>query len=309
LPPPGGVPGWDFGFPTADGTPVATPMITWFQLVGETFLITLFDPVSRALFTPPSIRASRLNLPMAAQPPVLLIGPFATDGRLALLDMLTGGIDPMPELPPVNSTAIFAGATMSAKGAVIAFATIEAKGDGAPVSRVQVFDRRSRQSNRLAKLNGHGPLIEPWIDLWGRFVAVTAVRPEGGRDVLLYDLITGLVDPLPAVNTAEPETFPSLSAGGRFLAFVRGEAANRRLFLYDRVTQGLDTLPDLDRLGPIVQGGIGPDGYTLSITLVGDGQLQRILYDRRTGMIDPLPELNPVGVNAFIDLERQGLLR
>lgn len=254
---------------------------------------------------------------MSVDPPVLLIGPFATEGRLRLVDLVSGGVDPLPELPPINSTALFAGATMCQGGALIAYATIRsvetATTQAAPASdvtsTVQLFDRRTRTIDRLATLNSNGPLIEPWIEPWGRYIAVTLVRSGLDRDVLLYDLVTGLVDPLPEVNTAEPESFPTLSAGARFMAFVRTTATGRRLFVFDRLTRTIDPLTDLESVGQIVQGGIAPDGYTISITPVVGGHLQRILYDRRTGMIDPLPELNPVGVNAFIDLQRQGLLQ
>jgi hypothetical protein len=313
---PSGKPLLDLGFPTADGTPVVTPFITWFQLSGDRFRITLLDVVGGQVFTPPSILANKLNLPMAVDPPSLLIGPFATEGRLRLVDLLTGGIDPLPELPPINSTAIFAGATMSQRASLIAYATVaggpagsQAATPGQVASQVQLFDRRTRMIDRLQKLNSNGQLIEPAIDALGRFIAVTAVRPGRERDVLLYDLVTGLVDPLPEVNTGEPESFPTLCAGARFMAFVRTEPSGRRLFLFDRLTRAIDSLPDLASLGPIVQGGITPDGFSIAITYVAGGALRRIAYDRRTGMIDPLPELNPVGVNGFVDLEREGLLR
>jgi hypothetical protein len=313
---PSDVPVMNLGFPTPDGTPVVTPFITWFQLVGDRFKITLLDMVAHLIFTPPSLIPSRLNLPMRVYPPVLLIGPFATEGRLALLDMLTGGVDPLSELPPVNSTALFAGASMSQQGAFIVYATLFAvdpatEGGAAGVrsvdSQIQIFDRRTRMINRLAHLNRFGPLIEPDIDPYARYIVATIVRPGVGRDILLYDLITGLVDPLPEVNTDEPETFPTVSACARYIAFVRNRAAGRKLYIFDRLTRGLDSVPDLDVLGPIVQGGISADGTLISITFFQAGELKRVLYDRRTGMIDPLPELNPVGVNRFIDLQRQGL--
>ena len=53
-------------------------------------------------------------------------------------------------------------------------------------------------------------------------MAFSSDRPggAGGRDIYLYDRVDRKFLPLPGLNSIAPEQSPSLSADGRYLAFV-----------------------------------------------------------------------------------------
>ena len=70
-----------------------------------------------------------------------------------------------------------------------------------------------------------------------------------GRTFTLYDRKEKKYLPLPGLNSVGHEQSPSLSADGRYLAFVSerfGGAGERNIYLYDRQTQKLLPTPDLN---------------------------------------------------------------
>ena len=72
---------------------------------------------------------------------------------------------------------------------------------------------------------------------------------RGGRDIYLFDRTANQLLPLPGLNAAGHEQSPSLSADGRFIAFVSerlGGEGERDVYLYDRQMEKLLVTPGLN---------------------------------------------------------------
>ena len=300
LPP--GVPLLNLGFPTADGTPEKLSYgLQWFFVRASSVEVVLLDLISRTLHRPPNAQGHGFQIITDFVSPIALVGPLRGIGRIQILDLLTGGYDTLPELPDVDATTILSGAHMTQTGAVIAFATIE-QGH----RRVHLFDRRTRLIDRLEHLNRTSQTFNPNIDWFGNFVLVTASQGKG-TIVELYDVQTGKIDPLPAINTATLQSAQDLSVGARLLAYITVVSGMPEARIYDRLKGTIDTLPEVNRLGPMVALRLSNDGSLVAPIYVAGGQGRIALYNRTTGMIDPLPELNPPGVNPVPDLTALGV--
>ena len=143
--------------------------------------------------------------------------------------------------------------SLSHDGRWIAFTTNAA--DGAGLTDVRICDRRTEQVLPLPKLNSAYTDTEPSLSSDGRLIAFVSNRPAGDRsaagtkDIFLYDRVEARLLPLPGLNSPGQEQSPSLSADGRFLAFVSerlGSAGERDIFIYDRKTETLLTTPGLN---------------------------------------------------------------
>ena len=82
-----------------------------------------------------------------------------------------------------------------------------------------------------------------------RLLPRTDPAGQGGRDIYLYDRVDKKFLPLPGLNSPAAEQSPSLTADGRYLAFVSERltgAGDRDIYLYDRTTQKLLPTPGLN---------------------------------------------------------------
>ena len=280
------------GFPTADGTPVSQgnfqPFIRRYKGITD---IVLFDYVTRALLLPPSLIPTVTANGVSARDGLLLIGRPSVSGALQLLDLLTGGYDPLPELQDANPQV---NGNLTLKGAFIPYTA-----GPAGQRRVHLFDRRTRLVDRLSHLNVGDENFAPAADQLAHVLAYVTLH-RGQTDLAIYNTATGLVDPLPAVNTSANESIPTLDDSGRWLSFLTDRTGTSQALLYDRYTRSIDTLPELNRLGPVVDVGITSDALVVYAVVVQDGHDRAVLYLRPSGFIDPLPEVNlPDAVITF----------
>jgi hypothetical protein len=276
----------DLGFPTADGTPVSQGnFLPWVRQIKGTQDLVLWDFVTRTLHRVPSlIPLEGVPFAGATQRDGLLLTAAPTpDGVLKLIDLISGGIDPLPEItdavPDINGNLAW-------KGWFIAYTALHGGR-----RQVALFDRRTRTINHLARLNGQAENFAPATDQMARTLAYVTIR-GGQPDLAVYDTVTGLCDPLPAVNTSADEFAPFLSDDGRWLVFIRKVAGVGRILLYDRLTGAIDPLPELNTLGDYTAVGITTDGLVITASVTRDGRRQGVLYLRPSGWIDPLPEVN-----------------
>lgn len=284
------------GFPPADGTPVAQAyFLPWVRIIRGTPDVVLWDFVTRTLHRVPSL------IPMdgftffgvAQRDGLLFVSSRTPSHHCKLVDLLTGGIDPLPEL--TDNVPEFNG-NLSWRGWFIAYT---AQNEGR--LRVHLFDRRTRTINRLSHLNGPDDCFAPAVDQMARTIAYVTIR-NGQRDIRLYDTITGLVDPLPAVNTGVPEFAPFLSDDGRWMVFIRLEDGIGRIRLYDRATGAIDPLPELNTIGDYTAVGItglSGDGLVINAAVMRHGHRQGVVYLRPSGFIDPIPEVNDTAEDVY----------
>jgi hypothetical protein len=294
-PRPSGVPLLDLGFPPADGMPeMLTYGVPWFFFGdrGPGIEVVVLDLISRTVFRPPTLQGQGMQIVIDYLPPMALAGPAVGTGHVRLIDLLTGSEDPLPEIPPIDAATLLGGAHMTQYGEAIVFATNEGGRH-----RIHLFDRRTRQTLRLERLNLGRQLDNPAIDWFGSCILATAAGADS--DVVLYDTRTGLVDPLPGVNTPANEETGDLTVNGEIIAYTTDAPGHREARLYDRRTGTIDTLPDVNRLGPIVTLRCSNDAALIVPIYVVDRQLRIAIYDRHTGMIDPLPALNRPGLNIL----------
>jgi hypothetical protein len=274
------------GFPPADGTPLSQANFQpWIRIIRGQTDVVLWDFVSRALHRVPSLipLSDRLAAGITQRDGMLLITVPDPSGLLKLVDLLTGGIDTLPEIQEVDPA--FNG-NLSWRGWFIVYTTLH---EGR--RQVALFDRRTRTINRLSRLNGNKECFAPAIDQMGRNITFVTIR-NGQQDIAIYDTITGLTDPLPAVNTDANEFAPYLSDDARWLVFIRGADQCGRILIYDRLTGGIDPLPDLNTLCHFRTTGLTTDGLVIGVTYLQDGHRRGALYLRPSGLIDPLPEVN-----------------
>jgi hypothetical protein len=285
--PPGpDVPVYPLGFPPADGTPVSkAEFFVAVQRTGDARKVVLFDYATRTLHPPPALDAiTDVNAALGGGG-VILVARALSQSTLILVDLLTGGLDPLPELadttPGVNGN-------LDQRAAHIVYTT------GAPGERqVGIFDRRQRMRDSLQRLNGGSPdVFSPNLDAQGRYIAITRRAPAGDTDLAIYDTLTGLVDPLPAVNTPANEQGPFFDWSARWVAYVTDADGPSHARIYDRVTAAIDVLPELDHLGPVLKVRLSRDGHMLACVVQQDGRRKVFFYFRGTGIIDPVPELN-----------------
>lgn len=142
--------------------------------------------------------------------------------------------------------------------------------DGAGLTDIRLYDRTSAQVETLPKLNSAYTDTEPSISANGRLIAFVSNRPTddtsatGTRDIYLYHRVEERLLPLTGLNSPGHEQSPSLSAKGRYLAFVSerlDSAGERDIFLYDRETRKLLPTPGLNS---------PKDEYDPCVVVVGD---------------------------------------
>ncbi|MBC7541268.1 MAG: hypothetical protein H7338_00905 [Candidatus Sericytochromatia bacterium] len=279
------------GFPPADGTPVSQgnflALLRRYRGISD---VVLYDFVTRALHVPPSAimpfqdvfgTTTREGLLLIARPDAL--------GTLKLIDLLTGGIDPLPELNDATSDL---NGNLSWKGEFISYTV----GTGTN-RRVRLFDRRTRLVDPLARLNADTENFAPAVALQGRILAFVTTR-NGNPDIAIYDTITGLFDPLRGVNTSAAETVPNISDSAQFLVYITDASGRPAARLYNRATGGIDTLPELNSLGPIANVNITTDGLFIYAAVLIAGRTKVVIYARPSGFIDPLPAVNLPGADV-----------
>jgi Tol biopolymer transport system component len=115
----------------------------------------------------------------------------------------------------------------------------------------------------------------------------------GGKDIFLFDFATSSLVPLPGLNSPYQDADPTISAGGRYIAFSSDRAGTYDIYLYDRETASLVPLPGLN--SDIF--GEGEPALGSNATLIafhsnraGGGNIY--LYDRTTPALVKMPGLN-----------------
>lgn len=82
-----------------------------------------------------------------------------------------------------------------------------------------------------------------------RYVVFETDRPgASGKDIMLYDRATGVLDTLAAVNSTADDVHPSISANGRYIAFAsnRTPGADYNIYVWDRQTAAFVPTPGLN---------------------------------------------------------------
>jgi Tol biopolymer transport system component len=142
---------------------------------------------------------------------------------------------------------------LSQDGRWIAFTTNTA--DGAGRTDIRLYDRKAARVLTLPKLNSPYTDTEPSLSGDGRFIAFVSDRPRAGtttagtRDIYLYDRVDERLLPLPGLNSPAQEQSPSLTADGRYVAFVSerlNSVGERDIFVYDRRSGTLLPTPNLN---------------------------------------------------------------
>ena len=156
--------------------------------------------------------------------------------------------------------------TLSEDGRWIAFTT-NAK-DGAGQTDVRLYDRQTARVLELPGLNSAYTDTEPAISGDGRYIAFVSNRPRtlqslgapvgrpqppdgraGTRDIYLFDREENELVALPGLNSPGHEQSPSITADGRYLAFVSerlDSEGERDIFVYDRQSEKLLPTPGLN---------------------------------------------------------------
>ncbi len=177
--------------------------------------------------------------------------------------------------------------SVSADGRYVAFASDSsnlAAGDSNNTWDVFVHDRETRETTRVSVSSegsqGNFRSSDPSISADGRYVAFTSAADNlvpndtngtiGGSDVFVHDRLTGATTRV-SVGSAGEEGFasrlPSISADGRFVAFVSGAP-----FVSDDTNGALDTYTH-DRL----------TGSTSRVSVSSEGT-EAVGYDYYTGI-------------------------
>lgn len=154
------------------------------------------------------------------------------------------------DLPELNSTeADERRVAISGDGRWLAFTTNARDGRG--LTDVRLYDRETRQVDRLPELNTPSSENFPTLSRDGRWLAIISDR-EGGagsQDVYLFDREHRRLTPLPGLNAPGQEQSPSLSPSGRYVTFVSerfDQAGEHDVLLYDRDTGRLLPTPGLN---------------------------------------------------------------
>jgi hypothetical protein len=293
-PPAPDIPIYPLGFPTADGTPVSrAEFYVAVQRTGDESKVVLFDFLTRTLHPPPGLDDFTDVTSALGGAGVLLVARADPAQTLTLVDLLTGGLDLLPEL--VDSTP-GANGNFDQRAAHIVYTR-------GPIGEreVAIFDRRMRMINTLQSLNdSYQDVFTPNVDAQSRYIAFTVRKTaESDLDIAIYDTITGLVDPLPVVNTPADEQGPFFDWSARWMAYVSNEGGTPHALIYDRCTDAIDSLPELRHLGPVQKVRLTRDGHILAVQVLQNGRRRVYFYLRTAGFIDPVPELNETADETF----------
>jgi Tol biopolymer transport system component len=172
-------------------------------------------------------------------------------------------------------------------------------------SKIFVFDMLQKKLVTPPKLNDStGAQLHPTINGDGTLIAFAAWdKPNAGQrwDVLLYDLAgQKFIDAL-GLNTPKfDERMPSLSADGRWLAFVSNRNENvggADIYLYDRTQAKVIALPEMNSPLTDITPSLSDDGNLIAFAsdrTGGQGGRDIYLYDRNKRSFLALPGLNSV---------------
>jgi hypothetical protein len=281
----------DLGFPPADGTPLAAALSQVFtRRQAGTVAAVLFDFASRTVQPVPSLETLEAADRIKGGGRTVYVFGARPGGPVLVVDTLTGGIDPLPEL---RSEGDIAYGSPAANGMIVY------ECGPAGQRQVHLFDRRQRLIDRLGRLNRLPDAAQPSANATVRWIVFSWLNRDQ-RDLAVYDTLTGQVDPLPEINTAGDEIFPYLDGDGRSILYrttVEGRVAVR---LFDRMTRAIDPLPELNGLGLIINAKMPPDGLVIFARIqTGPDEGRIVAYQRPSGFIDPLPELNEIGADTF----------
>lgn len=329
APPVAGAPveGMGLTYPIADGTPlVGNRLIAFESTRGRNGLngkhkdvdVYVFDVITTAFNPLPNANTEFLEI----NPEVSADGRFlvyqtdrANGSDILLYDILTGSIDTLPAL---NTDAFEGEASVSADGRFIAFTT-----DRGGSFDVYLYDRVSGFLNPLSRANTAYEEGHPDISASGRFLVFETARASGfstlsedgdrkkdwkngkhkgkkGKhkwddvafDIVFYDVITGLFDTLPTVNTPFDESSPSISADGVTIVFESDRYGSPDVLLYDRAFEALDNMPVVNTFAFEGEPDISFDGRFIAFATDASGLGDIWLYDRVSNFVDPLPSLN-----------------
>ncbi len=161
------------------------------------------------------------------------------------------------DLPNLNTEYDEQAPALSQDGRWLAYITNRPlSGAGFPgMARICLYDRSTGQDVPLPGM-AMPPFrdCEPSLSGDGRYLAFTSHRPdpdgsEGPGSIYLYDRSAAAFVALPGLNSASHDCQPSLSPGGRFLAFTSERfdgMGQRDLYLYDIKTRKLLPTPGLN---------------------------------------------------------------
>lgn len=292
-------------YPIADGTPLVGNRLIAFESTRTTGSIDVyvFDVITTAFNPLPNANTTFLevNPEVSADGRFLVYQTDRADGSdIILYDILTGSIDTLPSL---NTDAFEGEASVSADGRFIAFTT-----DRGGNLDIYLYDRISGFLNPLSRANTLFVEGHPDISASGRFLVFETFRGDGfhtwsgdrddkhdrrrNADIVFYDVITGLFDTLPTLNTGFDESSPSVSADGVTIVFESDRYGSADVMLYDRAFEALDNLPVVNTVALEGDPDISFDGRFIAFTTTATGNGDIWLYDRVTNFVDPLPSLN-----------------
>jgi hypothetical protein len=215
------------------------------------------------------------------------------DGKLlGSIDSVTKGI---------NFTRSDMHPTLTADGRYCTFSAQFGVQDG---GRIEVWDRKEKKLLPHAKINDFpsSHQMTPSVSADGKLVAFSAWARPGSSprwDLFLFDLVADQFVELPALNAQSfDERMPSLSADGRWLAYVsnaRGGVGLTDIYIYDLREKKVVTLPEMNSKCADIQPSLSGDGRLVAFTSErpdGKGGRDIYLYDRIHKKFLPLPGLN-----------------
>lgn len=133
-----------------------------------------------------------------------------------------------------------------------------------------------------------------------RYVVFETDRPGGGgKDIVLFDRVTGVLDTLAAVNSAADDVHPSISSNGRYIAFAsnRASGAGYNIYVFDRQTATFVPTPGLNSSSDEDWPDISADGLYVAFQSNrpgGAGGWDVYLYDLAIQALVNVSQINTV---------------
>ncbi|MBS0205025.1 MAG: PD40 domain-containing protein [Planctomycetes bacterium] len=217
--------------------------------------------------------------------------------RILLWDLTT---KQLVDLPLVNdSPNSLQHSTLSGNGRVLALAAWNRPGSSNrwDILRFDI-DTRQLQTPALWNTPGNDERM-PALSADGGLLAFVSNSGEGRvADIHLWDHKSGDELPLPGLNSPARDVEPSLSADGRWIAFVSdrpGGIGARDIYLFDRQSNQLVPLPGLNSVAHEQMPSISTDGRYIAFVSerrAGQGERDVFIYDRVHSRLLPTPDLN-----------------
>jgi Tol biopolymer transport system component len=184
-------------------------------------------------------------------------------------------------------------------------------------SKIFVYDMAQKKLVTPPKLNNStGAQLHPTIIGNATLIAFAAWdRSATGQrwDVLLYDIPGQKFVDAPGLNTPRfDERMPSLSADGRWLAFVSNRKDNvggADIYLYDRQEAKVVALPEMNSPLTDITPCLSEDGNLIAFAsdrAGGEGGRDIYLFDRSKKRFLPLPGLNSIANEQTPSLSPDG---